>query len=249
MPQLTGKPLNIVARIPYVPIEPWEWFQENGLEDKNGGPPPMGEGPKMTPSIYIKDGQQVPGNDATVYGGTVTGDTATDVRIVSYDGAVGGIYAEGPGTDFTVEGAVISLSGDGQGLGEKSAGAGVSDHAKLTLKDCLIDTWGLSRTSTSASGGSVLRVYDSIITSHGAPYGDDCPGEQPAGTPGDSGQQPHPLHRPELLQLFLQLPHHLRRLGRPVHGRLQRVRVSGGQRLQGGLHQVRLRRVCRLGLP
>ncbi len=183
MAQLTGKALNIVERIPYVPIDPWDWFKENGLEDKNGGPPPMGEGPKMTPSVYVKDGKLVPGNEATLYGGEITDDSATDLRIVSYDGSVGGVYAEGKDTDFTVEGAVISLSGDGQGLGEKSAGAGVSDHARLTLKDCLIDTWGLSRTSTSASGGSVLKVYDSILTSHGAPYGADAPGEPPKTNP------------------------------------------------------------------
>lgn len=75
MAQIIGKEISIVPRVPYVPIEPWDWFKEMGIEDKMGGPPPMG--------------------------------------------------------------------------------AGVSDHAKLTLKDCLIDTWGLSRTSTSASGGSL----------------------------------------------------------------------------------------------
>lgn len=183
MSQLTGKELTLVPRIPYVPIEPWEWFQENGIEDKMGGPPPMGAGPVMTPSIYVKDGKLVSGHSSTVYGGDITDENATDVRIVAYDGTIGGIYAEGKDTNYTVEGAVISLSGDGQGLGEKSAGAGVSDHATLTLKDCLIDTWGLSRTSTSASGGSVLRVYDSIITSHGAPYGEDAPGEAPKMNP------------------------------------------------------------------
>ncbi len=180
--KLTGKELKITPRVPYEPIEPWEWFQENGIEDKGpGGPPPMGDGPKMVPTVYIKDGKRVEGNDASLYGGVVGDTEAADLRIVSYDGAVGGVYAEGAGTDYTVEGAVISLSGDGQGLGEKSAGAGVSDHAKLTLKDCLIDTWGLSRTSTSASGGSVLKVYDSIITSHGAPYGEDAPDWAPKG--------------------------------------------------------------------
>ena len=25
-------PLTIVPRVPYVPIEPWQWFQENGIE-------------------------------------------------------------------------------------------------------------------------------------------------------------------------------------------------------------------------
>ena len=183
MAQIKGLDPVIVPRIPYVPIEPWEWFKENGLEDKMGGPPPMGAGPVMTPSVYIKDGKRIEGNDATLYGGDITDTTAEDVRIVSYDGSVGGIYAEGANTDFTVEGAVISLSGDGQGLGEKSAGAGVSDHAKLTLKDCLVDVNGLSRTATSASGGSVLKVYDSILVSHGAPYGADCPGEPPKMNP------------------------------------------------------------------
>ena len=174
MPQLTGKEIHIVPRVPYVPIEPWDWFAENGIEDK-GGPPPMGEGPRMTPSVHIQDGVRVEGNAATVYGGEITDERAEDVRIVSYDGMVGGIYAEGPGTNYVVEGAVISLSGDGQGLGEQSAGAGVSNHAQLTLKDCLIDVTGANRTATSASGGSVLKVYDSALISHGAPYGDDVP--------------------------------------------------------------------------
>ena len=182
MPQIKGKEITITPRIPYVPIEPWEWFQEMGLEDKMGGPPPMmGDGPVMVPSIHIKDGKLEGGPAASVYGGEITDTSAADLRIVSYDGMTGGVFAEGAGTDYTVDGAVISLSGDGMGLGEKSAGAGVSDHAKLSLRDCMIDTWGLSRTSTSASGGSVLKVYDSVIASHGAPYGEDAPANAPKG--------------------------------------------------------------------
>ena len=42
MAQIKGINPVIVPRIPYVPIEPWDWFKENGLEDKMGGPPPMG---------------------------------------------------------------------------------------------------------------------------------------------------------------------------------------------------------------
>ncbi len=183
MPVLKGKEITITPRVPYVPIEPWDWFKEMGIEDKGGGMPPMGGGPVMTPSVYIKDGKRIAGNDKTIYGGQISDTEATDVRIVAYDGSIGGIYVEGAGTDYTVEGAVISLSGDGQGLGEKSAGAGVSDHATLTLKDCLIDTYGLSRTSTSASGGSVLKVYDSALISHGAPYGEDAPGGGPKMSP------------------------------------------------------------------
>ena len=93
MAQLTGKEITIVPRIPYVPIEPWDWFKENGIEDKQGGPPPMGAGPVMTPSIHIKDGKLVSAPAATVYGGDITDETASDVRIVAYDGAIGGIYA------------------------------------------------------------------------------------------------------------------------------------------------------------
>ena len=83
MAQIKGIAPVIVPRIPYVPIEPWDWFKENGIEDKTGGPPPMGEGPVMTPSIYIKDGKRAEGHDATVYGGDITDTTAEDVRIVS----------------------------------------------------------------------------------------------------------------------------------------------------------------------
>lgn len=137
MAQIKGINPVIVPRIPYVPIDPWEWFKENGVEDKTGGPPPMGAGPEMTPSVYIKDGKQIEGNDATLYGGEITDTTAEDVRIVSYDGSVGGIYAEGASTDFTVEGAVISLSGDGQGLGEKSAGAGASRAMQMLILEGL----------------------------------------------------------------------------------------------------------------
>lgn len=42
MAQIIGKEISIVPRVPYVPIEPWDWFKEMGIEDKMGGPPPMG---------------------------------------------------------------------------------------------------------------------------------------------------------------------------------------------------------------
>lgn len=182
MAQLKAKEITIVPRVPYVPIEPWDWFKENGIEDKGGGMPPRGMGPQMVPSVHIKDGK-VESKKETVYGGEISDTQAEDLRIVSYEGNVGGIYAEGPETDYTVEGAVISLSGDGQGLGEQSAGAGVGGGAKLTLRDVLIDVHGLSRTATSASGGSVLKVYDSVLNSHGAPYGADAPEGSPKMSP------------------------------------------------------------------
>lgn len=184
MPKLSGIAPEIIERIPYIPLGPEEWFKEMGMEDK-GGPPPMGAGPVMKPTVYVKNGKLCSdgANIETLYGGEFEDKCAKDLRIVSYDGMVGGIFCEGADTDYTVEGAVISLSGDGSGLGEKSAGAGVSGNATLTLKDVLIDVTGLSRTCTSASGNSVLKVYDSVLASHGAPYGKDCPGEAPKMSP------------------------------------------------------------------
>ena len=34
MAQIKGINPVIVPRIPYVPIEPWDWFKENGLKTK-----------------------------------------------------------------------------------------------------------------------------------------------------------------------------------------------------------------------
>ena len=48
MAQIIGKEISIVPRVPYVPIEPWDWFKEMGIEDKMGGPPPMGAGVTVT---------------------------------------------------------------------------------------------------------------------------------------------------------------------------------------------------------
>ena len=185
MPELKGKTISIVPRVPYVPISPPEWFEENGLENPRKGGHGPAPGPEMTPSIHVKDGKAEAVLPGQVFGGTVSDTSAEDLRIVSYDGLTGGVYVEGAGTDYTVTGASISLSGDGQGLGEQSAGAGVSNHGTLTLRKCLIDVTGAARTATSASGGSVLKVYDSAIISHGAPFGADAPetGKTYAGPP------------------------------------------------------------------
>ena len=185
MPELKGKTVPIVPRVPYVPISPPEWFEENGLENPRKGGHGPEPGPAMTPSIHVKDGKAEIVKRELVYGGDVSDDSAEDLRIVSYDGLTGGVYVEGAASDYTVTGASISLSSDGQGLGEQSAGAGVSNHGRLTLRNCLIDVTGAARTATSASGGSVLKVYDSAIISHGAPFGADAPetGKTYAGPP------------------------------------------------------------------
>ena len=151
-------------------------MQANGFDSPGEpGGPPMGAPPKMIPAIYVKDGKRIDTADAqdAVFGGDIDDEGARDVKIVSYDGGIGGIYVEN--CEYTVENAVIHLAGNGMGLGGKSAGAGVGDHGTLTLRNVNIDMNGESRCATSAGEKSILRVYDSTITSHGAPYGADAP--------------------------------------------------------------------------
>ena len=83
---------------------------------------------------------------------------------------MGGIYVAGEGSDYTVLHANIRISGDGEGLGGKISGASVENHAKLTLKDCRIHMDGRLRCATAAGGNSILKVYDSMLISHGAPW-------------------------------------------------------------------------------
>lgn len=152
-------------------------MKENGFDTPGEpGGPPMGTPPKLTPTIYVKDGvvQWDPDSQYALYGGQVRDEGARDVKIVSYDGNIGGIYVEN--CEYTVENAVIHLSGDGMGLGGKIAGAGVGKHGTLTLRNANISMTGESRCATSAGETSILRVYDSTLTSHGAPYGADAVG-------------------------------------------------------------------------
>lgn len=102
--------------------------------------------------------------------GAVTAAYAKDVRICADGGSVGGVYAAGSGTDLTLEHANIRISGDGHGLGGKISGVYVEDHAKLTLRDCRIHMDGKLRCATSAADHSLLKVYDSTLISHGAPW-------------------------------------------------------------------------------
>ncbi len=126
-------------------------------------------------AVHIKDGKydEATSNPSVVYGGEVSDNEVKNLKVVAYKGTEGGVYAEGAASDVTIDGAVISTAGDGQGIGGPSAAAAVKYGAHMTLKNAIIDTNGRTRYSTAAEEGGVLRVYDSIIYSHGIPYGDD----------------------------------------------------------------------------
>lgn len=126
-------------------------------------------------AVHIKDGKydEATSNPSVVYGGKVSDDKVENLKVVAYEGNEGAIYAEGAGTDVTVDTAYISLAGDGQGIGGPASGAAAKYNAKLTIKNAVIDTNGRTRYATAAEEGSVLKVYDSVICAHGIPYGDD----------------------------------------------------------------------------
>ena len=124
-------------------------------------------------AVHIKDGvyEESSSNPEVVYGGEVSDHLVKDLKVVAYEGTQGAVYAEGAGTDVTVDTAYISLQGDGEGIGGPASGAAAKYNAKLTIRNAVIDTMGRTRYATAAEEGSVLKVYDSVIWSHGIPYG------------------------------------------------------------------------------
>lgn len=133
--------------------------------------------PAAKAAIHIKNGKADEGlsNSAVLYGGEIEGQNLKDVKVVAYEGTEGGIYAEGTGSNVIVDGAYISTEGDGSGIGGPSSGAAVKCGANMTLKNAVINTTGRTRYATAAEENSTLRVYDSVIWSHGMPFGDQIP--------------------------------------------------------------------------
>lgn len=172
MELLRGIPKQEFIRPEYVKM------QGPPMDDGEGPGGPGGEGPggppEMPPSkpefvaLEVKNGKIINRDEAI--SGEFTDTAARNVTLNLNRGDMGGVYVSGEGSDFTVEHANIRLSGEGQGLGGKLSGAAVEDHATLTLKDCRINMDGKLRCATSAGGNSVLRVYDSMLVSHGDPW-------------------------------------------------------------------------------
>lgn len=133
-----------------------------------GGPGGLPESWPEFAALEVKNGKIV--NRDQALSGDCTDTCAKNLRLDLNRKDMGGIYVSGEGSDFTVEHANIRISGEGQGLGGKLSGAAVEDHATLTLKDCRINMDGKLRCATSAGGNSVLKVYDSMLVSHGDPW-------------------------------------------------------------------------------
>ncbi len=166
MELIRGIPKKEYVRPEYVKMQGPPMDDGEGL----GGPggPEMPEEKPAFAALEVKNGKIVHKDEAI--SGEFTDTAARNVKLNLNRGDTGGIYVSGKGSDFTVEHANIRLSGEGQGLGGKISGAAVEDHASLTLKDCRINMDGKLRCATSAGGNSVLKVYDSMLVSHGDPW-------------------------------------------------------------------------------
>ena len=169
---IKGIPLQTFQRTPYVKMSGPPMPEGDEGPGGPGGPegmPPMPENKPEFAALEIVDGKVAAHDEAMT--GSITDTEARDLKLNSGRGDLGGVYVAN--SEYTVEHANIRLSGEGQGLGGKLSGAAVEDHGKLTLKDCRIDMTGKLRCATSAGGNSVLKVYDSLLVSHGDPWNVD----------------------------------------------------------------------------
>ena len=115
------------------------------------------------------------------------------VNISSAEPELGGLYVKGKNSNALLRDSCISLAGPGA---DDFSGVGAAvlceDGAKLELRNVHIDTAGIIRCCTTATDHSVLRVYDSVLSSVGGnvpanyqPRGPMCHPPQPLGITGD----------------------------------------------------------------
>lgn len=143
-----------------------------GGGDMAAGPGGRGGGVESIPAIHVKNGEYVgrESRKSAVKAGEIKENYASDVNISAEEGNVGGVYVEGVGPEYTVANAEINLSGDGMGLAGMSTGAAANNYGTLVLRNVNVTTSGNSRGATSATNYATLKVYDSTIIAHDAPF-------------------------------------------------------------------------------
>jgi hypothetical protein len=142
---------------------------------KSGGAAPGPEvkkSEKLVPGVYIDKGKYVAGASKrdVVKAGKIGDKEATGVKIAAEGGNLGGVYVKGEGSEYTLSDANIELAGDVSGMGGITAGAAADDHGSLTLKNVNITVSGKSRNTVSSTNNSILKVYNSTLIDHGAPF-------------------------------------------------------------------------------
>ncbi len=143
------------------PGDDFDWFAPN---------------PDAKAAIHVKDGHYDPAlsMQSALLGGCVENGKATAIRVEASDGKTGGVFVQGKGS-WEVDGAWISLSGDCEGIGGPATGAAVCDGGELVVRNAVISASGLTHYATVSERGSVLKVYDSVLSSHGAPFANGEP--------------------------------------------------------------------------
>ena len=178
--------------------EPFDMFQNMMLGPGRSQPGPGGptglmpggdNAPPPPPNIFGKDElagaavvidengiNAVESRSQFVDSGTYDDNCAKTLRITADDGHTGGVYVRGKDVTYTVEDAVIRLSGDSVGLGGMTSAIAADQGAELILKNADIVTEGTARSATSATNSAVLKIYDSSLLCHGADFSKDTIG-------------------------------------------------------------------------
>ena len=66
---------------------------------------------------------------------------------------------------------MIHLSGNSTGIGGPATCAAANHGGDLTIRNAVLSASGLTHYATASENNSILRVYDSVLSSHGAPFG------------------------------------------------------------------------------
>ena len=135
-------------------------------------------------AIEVRDGEAAVVNEDVLMGCSVDGQNIYNLKVVGYEGKDGGVYCDGEATDCLIENAYITLEGTGKGVGGPDTGVSARNGATVTIKNAVINGYGRSRFCTSAETGSKMYVYDSVLWSHGQPWGEGFdPITEPMATP------------------------------------------------------------------
>jgi hypothetical protein len=129
-------------------------------------------GEKAMPGVYIDKGKYVvkESRKPIVKDGKIGDVEASGVKIAGEGGNLGGVYVTGEGSRYTLSDATIELAGDVKDMGGVTAGAAADNHGELTLKNVNITVTGNSRNTVSCTNNSILKVYNSTLIDHGAPF-------------------------------------------------------------------------------
>lgn len=140
----------------------------------DGQPLPMmgfGNSKPENIGIHIKDGvyDTAESQLAKSVGGKVKPMGAAGLKINSSKTKFNALYVEGAGSDFTLSDSSIILSGTG---GDDASGIGsaavAANGGVLTLKNVRIETSApVASAAVSTGKGSVLKVYNSTLITHG----------------------------------------------------------------------------------